>query len=86
MEVLNKETLALKVSQLIRYGIDKLELDYLDAIYAHNQLIELFSITNPNDIPEQYSGSLYKGLLNPLAEYALSEKMIDELLNSWYIN
>lgn len=78
MEVLNKETLALKVSQLIRYGIDKLELDYLDAIYAHNQLIELFSITNPNDIPEQYSGSLYKGLLNPLAEYALSEKMIDE--------
>lgn len=78
MELISKELLAVKVSQLVRYGLDKLDLDALDAVYAHNQLIELFGITEPCDIPESFDQDLYKDLLTPIADYALHEGMIDE--------
>lgn len=78
MELISKELLAVKVSQLIRYGIDKLELDTLDALYSHNQLIELFGITEPCDVPESFEQDLYQDLLTPITDYALHEGMIDE--------
>lgn len=78
MELISKELLSVKVSQLVRYGLDKLDLDALDAVYAHNQLIELFGITDPCEVPESFDQDLYKDLLTPIADYALHEGMIDE--------
>lgn len=77
MELIQKEFVAQVLANLVRYGIDVLELNYLDGIYAHNQLIELFDIQEPCAIPESFSGELYANLLNPLCEYALQNKMIE---------
>lgn len=78
MELISKELLALKISQLIRYGIDNLELDIMDGYYANNHLAELFGITEPVDIPPVFEEDLYNDLLTPIADYALHEGMIDE--------
>ncbi len=78
MELISKELLAVKISQLIRYGIDNLELDIMDGYYANNQMAELFGITEPVDIPAVFEEDLYKDLLTPIADYALHVGMIDE--------
>lgn len=78
MKLIDKESLATKLSQLIRYSLDNLDLDPLDALYAHNQLIELFGITDPFDVPDEFCGDLYADILTPLSDYALNKGMIDE--------
>lgn len=78
MELIDKESLATKLSQLIRYSLDNLNLDNLDGLYAHNQLIELFGVTEPKEIPDKFNGDLYSEILTPLSDYALKNGMIDE--------
>lgn len=78
MKLTDKELLATKLSELIRYSLDNLNLDSLDALYAHNQLIELFGVTEPKDIPDEFYGDLYSDILKPLADHALKIGMIDE--------
>lgn len=78
METITKESVAQIVSNLVRYGIDTLELNNYDGIYAYNQLIDLFKIDDPCEIPESFNGELYADIINPLCEYALQEKMIEK--------
>lgn len=78
MELIEKTSVASALANLVKYGIDKLDLNYIDGIYAHNQLIDLFKIDEPSVLPESFSGDLYADILSVLLEYALQSKMIEK--------
>ena len=68
-----------KISLLVRYAKDKLNLQYLDAIYAENALLDLFRLLEPADPVEEFDGNIFRDILDPLAEYALEIGLSDEL-------
>lgn len=79
MDFIAKESVAKKIAALIVYAKEHLNLTYLDAIYAHNQLLDLFRIDRPEELPELFEGNIYTDILNPLTDYALEEGIIDEI-------
>lgn len=78
MEIITRKSVAQILAKLIRYSLDKIGLNYFDSIYAQNQLIELFDIEVPAEIPEKFEGDLYRDIINPLCNFALQEKMIED--------
>ncbi len=79
MDFIAKDLVAKKIASLIRYAVEYLNLSTLDSIYAHNQLLELFEIDAPEEVPETFEGNIYSDILTPLTEYAFDEGIIDEV-------
>ncbi len=64
------------INKLIDYAVKKLYLQEYDVVYVRNQLLDLFSLTEPYEGPlKDYE--LYT-VLDQLSDYAVRKKMIDE--------
>ncbi|MDD4316636.1 MAG: UDP-glucose--hexose-1-phosphate uridylyltransferase [Clostridia bacterium] len=59
------------IENLLYYAKDKLNLSFEDAIYAKNQLLELFNVENTFEIADRVD--LQTEILNPMVAYAVEK-------------
>ncbi len=65
------------IENLINYAKSNLDLGLEDAVYARNQLLELFQV-EPSDEKGENVENFQEDILNPLVEYALENGLAEE--------
>lgn len=71
-------SIAESIANLVEYAKDKLLLSDLDAIYAQNQLMPIFGITEPEASSYSPDMPLQDKILTPIVRYTVKNKITEE--------
>ena len=69
-----KFDIATAIANLSAYAEQNLDANHLDIIYAHNQLLSLFKLSQPSE-PDNPLPDFQNGILEPIVKYAIKNKL-----------
>lgn len=67
-------SIATAIANLVDYAEKRLNANRYDLVYAHNQLMALFGITEPSE-PDKNLPDFQKGIIDPIVDYAITQKL-----------